>query len=161
MSPTRTSSARTASPSSRSRCKPGAKVEIGERIYIGLGQRDKADKIVRRIKFEDLQPPAREVLAQLVRRIVQSQEQKYVDWFNKAGPLTIKLHSLELLHGIGKKKVQEILAERRKKPFESYEDIKKRVGIDPVEVLAGRIMAELEGKDPYYIFVAPPPSEPT
>jgi len=141
--------------------KPGAKVEIGERIYIGLGQRDKADKIVRRIKFEDLQPPAREVLAQLVRRIVQSQEQKYVDWFNKAGPLTIKLHSLELLHGIGKKKVQEILAERRKKPFESYEDIKKRVGIDPVEVLAGRIMAELEGKDPYYIFVAPPPSELT
>ncbi|MGC8583272.1 MAG: DUF655 domain-containing protein [Thermoproteus sp.] len=141
--------------------KPGVKVEVGERVYIGVGQRDKVDKIVRRIKFEDLQPPAREVLVQLVRQIVQSQEQKYVDWFNKAGPLTLKMHSLELLQGIGKKKVQEILAERRKKPFESYEDIRKRVGVDPVELLVGRIMAEIQGKDPYYIFVAPPPSEAT
>ncbi|MEM3326544.1 MAG: DUF655 domain-containing protein [Thermoproteus sp.] len=139
--------------------KPGAKVEIGERVYIGPGQRDKVDKIVRRIRYEDLQPPAREALAQIVRQIVASQEQRFVDWFNKAGPLTIKMHSLELLQGIGKKKVQEILAERRKKPFENYEDIKKRVGIDLVELLTDRILTELQGKDPYYMFASPPPQE--
>ncbi|MEZ0248304.1 MAG: DUF655 domain-containing protein [Thermoproteus sp.] len=139
--------------------KPGAEVEIGERVYIGPGQRDKVDKIVRRIRYEDLQPPAREALAQVVRQIVASQEQRFVDWFNRAGPLTIKMHSLELLQGIGKKKVQEILAERRKKPFESYEDIKKRVGIDLVELLVNRILAELQGKDPYYMFTSPPPQE--
>ncbi len=137
--------------------KPGARVEIGERVYIGLGQRDKVDKIVRRIRYEDLQPPAREALTQIVRQIVSSQEQKFVDWFNKAGPLTIKMHSLELLQGVGKKKVQEILSERRTKPFSSFEDIKKRVGIDPLELIVNRILTEIQGKDPYYIFAAPPP----
>ncbi len=139
--------------------KPGVKVDIGERVYIGPGQRDKVDKIVRRIKYEDLQPPAREALAQIIRQIVSSQEQKFVDWFNKAGPLTIKMHSLELLQGIGKKKVQEILAERRKKPFSSFEDIRKRVGVEPVDLIVDRILAELQGKDPYYVFTSPPPTE--
>ncbi|MFB6490460.1 MAG: DUF655 domain-containing protein [Thermoproteus sp. AZ2] len=141
--------------------KPGAKVEVGERVYVGAGQRDKVDKIVRRIKYDELQPPAREALPQIVRAIVLANEKKFVDWFNRAGPLTLKMHSLELLEGIGKKKAQEILAERRKKPFESFEDVKKRVEIDPVELIVNRILAEIQGKDPYYLFAAPPPQEAT
>lgn len=141
--------------------KQGAKVEVGERVYVGAGQRDKVEKIVRRIKYEDLQPPAREILPQIVRAIVQSQEKKFVDWFNKAGPLTIKMHSLELLQGIGKRKVQEILAERKRKPFSSFDEIKQRLQIDPVELIVARILAELQGKDPYYVFASPPPQEAT
>lgn len=139
--------------------KPGVKVELGERVYVGAGQRDKVDKIVRRIRYEDLQPPARELLPQLVRQIVASHEQKFVDWFNKAGPITLKMHSFELLHGIGKKKLQEILAERKKRPFQSFEDIRQRLGVDPIELVVNRILSEIQEKDPYYLFASPPPQE--
>lgn len=141
--------------------KRGAAVEIGERVYVGAGTRDKVDKIVRRIGYKDLQPQGRENLHAVVKRLVQEQESRFIKWFNDAGPVTLKLHSLELLRGIGKKKVQEILEERRKKPFASYEDVKQRVGIDLVELITDRILRELAGEEPYYLFTIPPPASPT
>jgi len=141
--------------------KKGATVDIGERVYVGPGTRDKVDKIVRRIKYDDLQPQGRENLRVVVRKIVQQKEEFFIKWFNTAGPITLKLHSLELLRGVGKKKVQEILDERKKKPFSSYEDVKQRVGIDLVELLTDRILREIAGEDPYYIFAAPHPAQTT
>ncbi|MEM1903018.1 MAG: DUF655 domain-containing protein, partial [Pyrobaculum sp.] len=91
------------------------------------------------------------------KKIVEQQETRFLKWFNEAGPITLKLHSLELLRGIGKKKVQEVLEERRKKPFNSFEEVKNRVGIDLVELITDRILREIMGEDPYYIFATPPP----
>lgn len=139
--------------------KRGASVEIGERVYVGPGTRDKIDKIVRRIKYDDLQPQGREYLQQIVRKIVEQQAQRFLKWFNEAGPITLKLHSLELLRGIGKKKVQEVLEERKKKPFTSFEEVKNRVGIDLAELITDRILREIMGEDPYYIFTIPPSSQ--
>ena len=49
-----------------------------------------------------------------------------------------------------------ILEERRKKPFESFEDIEKRTRInDPAKVIADRIVLELQGNQKYYLFVKP------
>lgn len=139
--------------------KRGATVEVGERLYVGAGQRDKVDKIVRRIRYEDLQPPAREALPQVVRKIVAENERRFIKWINDAGPLTIKMHSLELLRGIGKKKAQEILEERRRRPFQSYEDVKQRAGVDLVELITDRVIREIMETDTYYMFVTPPPAE--
>ncbi|MEM1923852.1 MAG: DUF655 domain-containing protein [Pyrobaculum sp.] len=137
--------------------KRGVSIELGERVYVGPGARDKIDKIVRRIKYEDLQPQGRENLRHIIKKIVEQQETRFLKWFNEAGPITLKLHSLELLRGIGKKKVQEVLEERRKKPFNSFEEVKNRVGIDLVELITDRILREIMGEDPYYIFATPPP----
>ncbi|MFN3804701.1 MAG: DUF655 domain-containing protein [Pyrobaculum sp.] len=139
--------------------KKGAGVEIGERVYVGSGTREKVDKIVRRIKYDDLQPQGRENLYTTVKKLVEHRESRFVKWFNEAGPITLKLHSLELLKGVGKKKVQEILEERRKKPFASYDEIRQRVGVDLVELITDRILKELAGQEPYYVFTAPPPSQ--
>jgi putative nucleotide binding protein len=139
--------------------KKDAVVEIGERVYVGPGTRDKVDKIVRRISYNDLQPQGKENLRMVVRKIVEQKEEFFIKWLNTAGPITIKLHSLELLRGIGKKKVQEILEERKKRPFSSYEDVKQRVGIDLVELITDRILRELAGEDPYYLFATPPPAQ--
>jgi len=137
--------------------KRGAEVNIGERVYIGQGVRDKIDKIVMRLRYDDLTPQAREILPKIVEMIVREKEAKFVQFFNNSGPLTLKLHSLELLRGIGKKTLNTILEERRRKPFVSYEDIRSRVGINVVELLVDRIMLELQGTEQYYLFTAPPP----
>ena len=42
-----------------------------------------------------------------------------IEFFNKAAPLTTRMHQLELLPGLGKKHMWEIIEERKDKPFES------------------------------------------
>ena len=78
-------------------------------------------------------------------------------FFNEARPLTIRLHTLELLPGIGKKHLFHILDEREKEPFKSFEDIKQRVPLlgDPVKLIVSRIVKELTEPCKYYLFVRP------
>ncbi|ABW02797.1 DUF655 domain-containing protein [Caldivirga maquilingensis] len=134
-----------------------ATVEIGERVYIGNGVRDKVNKIVRRLKYDELTPQAKQELEAVVEKIVKVREKFFIDWINKAGPLTLKLHSLELLKGIGKKTLNQVLEERVKKPFESFDDFKNRIGINVQRLIVERIIRELQGNEQYYVFTAPPP----
>ncbi len=136
--------------------KPGVEVQPLERVYIGPGTRDKIDKIVRRLRYDELTEEAKNNLLKILPEIVKKQEKRFVEFFNKAGPITLKLHSLELLKGIGKKTLWLILEERKKRPFESFEDIKKRVGIDPEKLIVDRILRELQGGEKYYLFVGGP-----
>lgn len=58
--------------------------------------------------------------------------------------------------GIGKKHMWEIIEERQREPFKSFEDLKQRVkgGLpDPVKMIAKRIVDELQDKDRYKLFV--------
>ena len=82
-------------------------------------------------------------------------EKRFVDFFNNAQPLTTRMHQLELLPGLGKKHMWEILEVRKTKPFESFEDIKKRVKLmpDPKNAVIKRILAEIKGKEKHRIFV--------
>jgi len=134
-----------------------ATVEVGERVYIGDGVRDKINKIVRRLKYDELTPQARQELESMVDKIVKARERFFIDWLNKAGPLTLKLHSIELLKGIGKKTLNQILEERARKPFESFEDFKNRIGVNVQRLIVERILREIQGNEQYYLFAAPPP----
>lgn len=138
--------------------KPGADLQIFEKTFIGKGERPKIWKILRRISYDELTSFARSNLEEAVSRIVQEREQEYVQFFNRARPITIRLHSLELLPGIGKKLLFKILEEREKKPFESFEDIKNRVPTlgDPKKVIVQRILKELSEPCKYYLFARPP-----
>jgi len=134
-----------------------ATVEVGERVYIGDGVRDKINKIVRRLRYDELTPQARQELESMVDKIVKARERFFIDWLNKAGPLTLKLHSIELLKGIGKKTLNQILEERARKPFESFEDFKNRIGVNVQRLIVERILREIQGNEQYYLFAAPPP----
>ncbi len=138
--------------------KPQVNVEVGERVYIGSGFRPKIDKIVRRVNYEDLTREARDAIQKIVPEcIVDRREQYFVDFFNKAQPITPRLHMLELLKGIGPKTLRVILEERAKKPFGSFDDIKQRVKIDARAAVINRIFEELSTEQKYYLFVAPRP----
>lgn len=129
--------------------------EIGEleRVYIGPGPRDKIAAILRRIKIEDLTSIAKASIEKAVEKAVKSNEERWVRFFNESGPITRKLHSLELLPGIGKKKMWKIIQEREKRAFISFDDVSQRVGIDPVKVITKRILDELSGTEKYKVFI--------
>jgi putative nucleotide binding protein len=64
------------------------------------------------------------------------------------------MHSLELLPGIGKKTMWQIINTRESKPFENFTDIQSRTGIsDPVKIIARRIIEELTGESKYRLFI--------
>lgn len=141
--------------------KPGLKLDVGSKIYIGKGERDKVDHIVGRIKYDDLTSAARAEAEKIVGEIVSSREQDYVNFLNRAGSLNIRSHALEHLPSIGKKHLESILKEREKKPFESFADFQQRVPHigDVRGLFVQRILNELKGIEKYYLFVKLPPRE--
>ncbi len=146
---------------------PKAKIEFKshERVYIGRDERDKIEYIKRRIGYKELSAAARSELPYAVEEVVSKNEKKFVQFFNEAQAISTRLHRLELLPGIGKKLMWEILEERKKKPFESFGDISVRVKSipDPKKLISRRIVSELEeeevklGKRKYKLFISPPP----
>ena len=132
-----------------------AQLKLEERLYIGDGKRDKVKYIRGRIEPKDLTAAAKDELSGIIDKIIKKKPQRFVDFFNKSGSLTTRMHSMELLPGIGKKHLWAIIDARKEKPFENFEDIKKRVPLlpDPEKLIVRRVMAELDNADRYKVFV--------
>lgn len=128
--------------------------EVGERVNIGKEGRQKIISVLGRLSYDDLTSDAQNDLPAVVEKIVTVNEQRFVEYFNKLQPVTPRLHALELIPGIGKTLMLQILNEREKKPFESFEDIRKRVGIrEPAKLLGKRIIEEISGGSRINLFV--------
>lgn len=139
--------------------KQGSVMTIGDRVYIGkdLDKRDKIISVRRRISYDELTPGAQNELEYIIKSIIESNQQRFVNFFNTAQPITTRLHQLDLLYGIGKSLMWEIIDERKKGPFKDFQDLKTRVkGLrDPEKMITERILRELKNKDEKHrLFVA-------
>lgn len=136
----------------------GISVSVNEQVYIGKSERPKIDHIKGRVEYKDLTNGSQSELPNILRKIVDSREQEFVSFYNKAGAITLRLHTMELLPGVGKKHLQKILEERSKKPFVSFADIASRVELlpNPAKIIVDEILAELQGSTKYYLFCKPP-----
>ncbi|MDK2907798.1 MAG: putative nucleotide binding protein [Candidatus Woesearchaeota archaeon] len=137
--------------------KVGIFLQPQQKIYIGELKRDEIHHIIARLSYSKLTNVAKGELSYALDRIIDENEKKFVDFFNNAAPLTTRMHSLELLPGMGKKRMWELLEEKEKKPFESLNEINERVRLIPnaKEMVKRRILKELEGNEKHYIFVRP------
>lgn len=140
--------------------KRNEKTEISERVYIGpeQAQRSKVERIKGRVGYEEITSSAKSEMPNVLARMVMSREKEFVDFINRCGPITIRQHQLELLPGVGKKHLADILAERDKAKFASFDDMAKRVPHlpDPARIIIDRILLELKGGERYYLFTRPP-----
>jgi putative nucleotide binding protein len=133
--------------------KPGTAAAPHERIYVGRERREKIERVMGRISYQELTASAKAELQPVLEELVRNQEERFVGFFNVSQPVTPRMHALELLPGIGKKSMWQIVNAREKKPFESFKDIQVRASIsDPVKVLARRIVDELSGEGKYRLF---------
>lgn len=133
----------------------GITLEQKEKVYIGPDKRDKIYFIAGRLGKDKLTEAAKIQLQDYIEKIVAEQEKKYVDFFNNAQPINTRLHQLELLPGFGQKHMKEIIEEREKKPFESFDDLKTRLPSipNPKKAIEKRIVDELLEKERFNIFV--------
>jgi len=135
--------------------KKGIHLQPFEDVYIGDGKREKIHHIVGKISTEKLTATAKSELEFVIKDIIHKNENKYIDFFNKARPLSTRMHQLELLPGLGKKHMWEIIEIRDEKEFENFTDLKNRVKLmpDPEKIIIKRILHELEGREKHKIFV--------
>jgi len=139
-------------------------LDIHEKVYIGAGKRDKIARVNRRLPFNKLTSTAKIELGYVIEEIIKDNEDKFIRFFNEAGPISTRLHQIELLPGIGKKHMWDIIQARKEAPFKNFADVKERVPMlsDPVKLVAKRIHMELEaaedrkGKMKYILFTRPP-----
>jgi len=133
--------------------KEGLVLKPQDRVYVGKENRDQVTYIIGRIGYEELTAAAKAELPPTVGKIVQNREAWFVNFFNTARAITPRMHALELIPGIGKKYMWQMINEREKKPFQSYEEIKKRTELpDPVKLITKRVMEELEADSKYRLF---------
>lgn len=129
-------------------------LKSGDQVYVGEGKRDHVHHINGRIPLSKLTNTAKGELKVIIHMLIEFQEEKFIEFFNKSQPLSMRMHQLELLPGLGKKHMWEIIEERRE-PFTSFADLKARVKLlpNPQELLYKRIMKELEGTEKHRLFV--------
>jgi putative nucleotide binding protein len=133
-----------------------ADVSIGDRVVVAPAEAREDVAGIRTVEYGDLPNGARAELEYVVEEIVVANERRFVDFYNDAQPITLRLHQLNLLPGIGKKLRNNVLDQRKRGPFESFEELEERVsGLHrPKEVLVERIIEELKDDDlKYRVFV--------
>ena len=139
--------------------KEGVVPVAGTRVYIGSGSRDVIDHVNRRIEYIELSNSAKLELPFEIQTIVLEDEPRFIRYFNEAGPITTRMHALELLPGIGKKLMWAVLTERKKGPFKSFVELMERVkGLhNPEKLISKRVEDELmDDRIKYRVFTTMP-----
>lgn len=133
---------------------PNSTFEVGEKIFIGKEGRTKISSVLGKMDYNKISSSAQSELETVVEKIVTLNESRFVEYLNNAQPLTPRIHTLELIPGIGKTYMKTMLEERDQKKFESYEDLQERVGFkEPIKHISERIVDEITGQSRMNLFV--------
>ena len=136
--------------------KRDATFTIRERIYVGKSSRTKISHIMGRISYSQLTSTSKAELPFVVETVIKSEEGRFIDFFNRSQPITPRMHAMELIPGIGKKLMWQILDQMDRKPFIGFDDLQNRVNLsDPAKLLAKRVLEELQGEEKYLLFTRP------
>ena len=133
----------------------GASITIGDRCYIGkeTEKRTQIDHVRARVSFVELTHTAQSELGFVLDEVVRENEEKFIQFYNNAGPISRRYHSLELIPGLGKKTMNLIVNNR---PYSSFKDMEEKVPNfrSPEKYISQRIENEIrESEQKYRLFV--------
>ena len=133
--------------------KEGVTLKPYDRVFVGKEARNEITYIIGRIGYEELTAAAKNELPVVINRIVLNREEWFVKFFNTSRAVTPRMHALELVPGIGKKYMWQVVNERERKPFENFEDLQKRTELpNPVKLITKRVLEELSSDSKYRLF---------
>lgn len=120
----------------------GVELRPQEKILITKDS-DKVKKLNHRLSYDDLSNVELQEVEKAIHTIIITNENKYVDFFNRQSKEGTQLHFLD---GISRKNAIKVLDDKEKNgKFESFEDINKRISFieDSEELIAKRVLYEL------------------
>ena len=135
--------------------KKGVFLQPLEEVYIGEEKREKIHHVIGKIEMDKLTETAKGEVIEIIKDMVKKDEKRFVEFFNKSQAINARRHQIELLPGIGKRYMWDIIEQRDEREFESFADIKDRIKLipDPEKAIVKRILAELGNEDKYRLFV--------
>lgn len=144
--------------------RPNVTMLVGDRVALQREAPDSpVDHVRGRVRFEEMTHAAQSELPFVIEQAVKAQEERFLRFYNDAGPITLRMHQLELLPGLGKKLMMAILDEKKKGgPFKGFRDMDTRVKAlhAPEKLIANRILGEIQNpSEKYHLFALPPASE--
>ena len=130
---------------------PGAAINIGDRCYIGkeTEERTQIDHVRARVNYRELTHTAQAELGFVLDEIVRENEEKFIQFYNHAGPISRRYHSLELIPGLGKKTMNLIVKSR---PYTGFREMEKKIPNfrNPEKYISQRIENEIKETDQKY-----------
>ncbi len=122
-----------------------------QRVNIGTDKdaRPEVQHFIGMAHLDRMSNMARNDLPLVVQLFIEDHAQHFVDaFYNRAGPLSLKQHSFELLPDVGSKKAKTMVKARETVGvFASIDELNALCRINGVDLLARRFMEELEDKD--------------
>ena len=129
----------------------GAAINIGDRCYIGkeTEERTQIDHVRARVNYKELTHTAQSELGFVLDEIVRENEEKFIQFYNHAGPISRRYHSLELIPGLGKKTMNLIVKNR---PYTSFREMEEKIPNfrNPEKYISHRIENEIKETDQKY-----------
>ena len=123
---------------------------VNQRIYIGKDASKRTDvaAIIGMAHLDKMSNMARQDLPSLVQLFIEEHAQYFVDeFYNKAGPMSLKQHSYELLPDVGPVKARNMVKARDQVGvFASMDELNALAKIKGAELLAQRFVEEIEDK---------------
>ena len=120
----------------------GVELRPQEKILITKDS-DKVKKLNHRLSYDDLSNVELQEVEKAIHTIIITNENKYVDFFNRQSKEGTQLHFLD---GISRKNAIKVLDDKEKNgKFESFDDINKRISFieDSEDLIAKRVLYEL------------------
>ncbi|MFX1234883.1 MAG: DUF655 domain-containing protein [Promethearchaeota archaeon] len=117
-------------------------------------RQNKLRDVIKKIDYDDLTNTSKALIQPILEKEVLNYEEEFIAFFNSSTSITPRMHALKLLPGIGQKHMWEILEERGRQNFVTFQDIADRTSIsNPAKLIAQRIIKELQREGvKYYLF---------
>jgi putative nucleotide binding protein len=131
-----------------------ADIKVQEKDKYGTFlKQNKLGNVLKKIDYNDLTSTSKALIESIILNAVNDFEELFINFYNKSTSITPRMHALKLLPGIGQKHMWEIIEERERKEFESFEEMAERTSIsNPQRQIMLRIIKELERDVKYYLF---------
>jgi putative nucleotide binding protein len=130
-------------------------VAPGNRVALTDDEQGPYASVTQRLTYETLSQDAQDRLEATVESIIIANEQRFIDYYNDAQPISLRRHQLDLLPGIAESRRNAIIRQRERQPFADFDDLVARIEQlrDPHASLAERVLTELQDDVKYTLFV--------
>ncbi|MFW9947953.1 MAG: DUF655 domain-containing protein [Candidatus Odinarchaeota archaeon] len=132
-----------------------ADIKVQEKnVYEEFLRQNKLREVIKKIDYNELTNTSKALIQPILEKEVLNYEKDFINFFNNSTSITPRMHALKLLPGVGQKHMWEILEERERQNFATFQDIADRTSIsNPAKLIAQRIIKELQREGvKYYLF---------
>ena len=84
-----------------------------------------------------------EQLTEVLVKLIKESPEPHIGFYQRAGPLNLKMHAFQLLPGVGGRTAKEMQGARDVGGWSDFDEVRGDVGFDPIHALAVRYVEEL------------------